>query len=155
MPRSRRGGLRRHQTLRMISLQVNGKKVELDQPTSLLDYLERLGVNPRTVAVEHNGEIIPRTSFTRVTFRDGDTVEIVRMVGGGSRPSPQIPPPDRERGPGYPPPPIPASAARPMPGRSWSERAVEPKTTIKRPCVNGRSSASALASEPAACAKSM
>src|SRR5438132_11441245 len=94
MPRSRRGGLRRHQTLRMISLQVNGKKVELDQPTSLLDYLERLGVNPRTVAVEHNGEIIPRTSFTRVTFRDGDTVEIVRMVGGGSRPSPQIPLPD-------------------------------------------------------------
>jgi len=77
----------------MISLQVNGKKVELDQPTSLLDYLERLGVNPRTVAVEHNGEIIPRTSFTRVTFRDGDTVEIVRMVGGGSRPPPPIPPP--------------------------------------------------------------
>ncbi|OLC45779.1 MAG: thiamine biosynthesis protein ThiS [Chloroflexi bacterium 13_1_40CM_4_65_16] len=84
----------------MISLQVNGKKVELDQPTSLLDYLERLGVNPRTVAVEHNGEIIPRTSFTRVTFRDGDTVEIVRMVGGGSRPSPQIPLPDGERVPG-------------------------------------------------------
>src|SRR5205809_2514301 len=104
MPRSRRGGLRRHQTLRMISLQVNGKKVELDQPTSLLDYLERLGVNPRTVAVEHNGEIIPRTSFTRVTFRDGDTVEIVRMVGGGSRPPPQIPLPRRE-GVARPPPP--------------------------------------------------
>jgi thiamine biosynthesis protein ThiS len=67
----------------MISVQINGKQVELEEPTSLLDYLDRLGVNARTVAVEHNGEIIPRTSFTRVTLREGDRVEIVRMVGGG------------------------------------------------------------------------
>src|SRR2546430_12968156 len=96
----------------MISLQVNGKKVELDQPTSLLDYLERLGVNPRTVAVEHNGEIIPRTSFTRVTFRDGDTVEIVRMVGGGSRPPPPHPSPPRGTGAGPTPPPQPPPSPR-------------------------------------------
>jgi sulfur carrier protein len=67
----------------VISLTINGKPVELEQPTPLMSYLERLGVNARTVAVEHNGEIIPRTSFTRVTLRDGDKVEIVRMVGGG------------------------------------------------------------------------
>jgi sulfur carrier protein len=67
----------------MISLKINGKEVELERPTPLLDYLEKLGVNARTVAVEHNGEIVPRTSFTRVTLREGDRVEIVRMVGGG------------------------------------------------------------------------
>jgi thiamine biosynthesis protein ThiS len=67
----------------VISLQVNGKAVELERPTALLDYLAKLGVNPRTVAVEHNGEIVPRTSFTRVTLGEGDKVEIVRMVGGG------------------------------------------------------------------------
>jgi sulfur carrier protein len=67
----------------MISLQINGKPVELSSPTPLMSYLEQLGVNARTVAVEHNGEIIPRTSFTRVTLREGDRVEIVRMVGGG------------------------------------------------------------------------
>jgi sulfur carrier protein len=67
----------------VISLQINGKQVELERPTPLMDYLEKLGVNARTVAVEHNGDIIPRTSFTRVTLREGDTVEIVRMVGGG------------------------------------------------------------------------
>jgi len=67
----------------MISLKINGKEVELERPTPLLDYLEKLGVNARTVAVEHNGEIIPSTSFTRVTLREGDRVEIVRMVGGG------------------------------------------------------------------------
>jgi len=72
----------------MIALQINGKQVELEQPTALLDYLEKLCVNPRTVAVEHNGEIIPRTSYTRVTLRAGDTVEIVRMVGGGATSAP-------------------------------------------------------------------
>ena len=68
----------------MISLQINGKRVELEQPTALLAYLEQLGVNPRAVAVEHNGEIIERTAYQAVTLGDGDQVEIVRMVGGGS-----------------------------------------------------------------------
>ncbi len=67
----------------MIALQVNGKRVELEQPTPLLVYLDGLGVNPRVVAVEYNGEIIQRAAFDSVTLRDGDQVEIVRMVGGG------------------------------------------------------------------------
>jgi thiamine biosynthesis protein ThiS len=67
----------------MISLQINGKKVELERPTRLLDYLDHLGVNPRAVAVEHNGTIIERAAFAAATLEEGDTVEIVRMVGGG------------------------------------------------------------------------
>ena len=68
----------------MITLQVNGKQVELDAPIPLVLYLEMLGVNPRTVAVEHNGEIVQRMSFASVVLNQGDRVEIVRMVGGGS-----------------------------------------------------------------------
>jgi len=68
----------------MIALQVNGKRVELDRPTPLLEYLEQLEVNPRAVAVEHNGVILERTAFVSATLRDGDRVEIVRMVGGGA-----------------------------------------------------------------------
>jgi sulfur carrier protein len=67
----------------VITLQVNGKQVDLDGPTRLLDYLEQLGVNPRAVAVEHNGTIIERAAFEAVTLDGGDSVEIVRMVGGG------------------------------------------------------------------------
>ncbi|HEV2027372.1 MAG TPA: sulfur carrier protein ThiS [Candidatus Dormibacteraeota bacterium] len=67
----------------MITLQVNGKQIELEGPTRLLDYLQRLGVNPRAVAVEHNGTIIERAAFEGVTLDGGDNVEIVRMVGGG------------------------------------------------------------------------
>jgi len=67
----------------VISLQVNGKKVELEGATPLLVYLEKLGVDPRAVAVEHNGEIIERAAFEKVTLEQSDQVEIVRMVGGG------------------------------------------------------------------------
>ena len=56
----------------MISLQVNGKKVELGEPTPLLVYLERLGVDARAVAVEHNGQIVERAAFERVTLDEGD-----------------------------------------------------------------------------------
>jgi thiamine biosynthesis protein ThiS len=69
----------------MIALQINGKHVELDGPTFLPDYLKRLGVDPRAVAVEHNGEIIERAGYPTVVLKNGDRVEIVRMVGGGAR----------------------------------------------------------------------
>lgn len=67
----------------MIALQINGKQVELDGPIRLLAYLERLGVSPRAVAVEHNGVIIERDAYATTTLGDRDVVEIVRMVGGG------------------------------------------------------------------------
>lgn len=44
----------------MIGLGVNGKAVELPGPTPLLDYVRGLGVDPRGIAVEVNGEILQR-----------------------------------------------------------------------------------------------
>ena len=69
----------------MIVLEVNGKRVQLDAPTPLLAYLEQIDVNPRAVAVEHNGDILDREAYAKTTLADGDRVEIVRMVGGGRR----------------------------------------------------------------------
>lgn len=83
MPRRGRGGFRSDQAVSVIELTVNGKPVELEHPTPLLGYLDQLGVNPRTVAIEHNGEIIERSSFASITLGAGDKVEIVKMVGGG------------------------------------------------------------------------
>lgn len=68
----------------MITLRINGKPVELDRPTALLAYLEQMGVDARAIAVEHNGVILERERYATSTLRDGDTVEIVRMVGGGA-----------------------------------------------------------------------
>jgi thiamine biosynthesis protein ThiS len=68
----------------MIVLQINGKQVQLEGPTPLLRYLERLGVSPRAVAVEHNGVIVERDAYAVTNLGDSDVVEIVRMVGGGA-----------------------------------------------------------------------
>lgn len=69
----------------MITLEVNGKRIELERPTALLDYIASLGVDPRAVAVEHNGAILERSAYSTITLRENDRVEIVRMVGGGRR----------------------------------------------------------------------
>ena len=76
----------------MITLQINGRRVELAAPTPLLEYLETLGVSPRAVAVEHNGVILERDLYPATTLKEGDTVEIVRMVGGGTRRGPRSAP---------------------------------------------------------------
>ncbi|MDQ6772272.1 MAG: sulfur carrier protein ThiS [Candidatus Dormibacteraeota bacterium] len=67
----------------MIRLQVNGRQVELPAPLPLLDYLGGLGVDPRAVAVEVNGEILARDAYADSVLDQGDAIEIVRMVGGG------------------------------------------------------------------------
>jgi thiamine biosynthesis protein ThiS len=67
----------------MIQLMVNGKHREVEQPASLLGFLEQIGVDPRIVAVERNGEIVKRDRFGETPIGEGDELEIVRMVGGG------------------------------------------------------------------------
>ena len=72
----------------MISVRINGKQVDLAEPTPLLKYLEQIGIDPRAIAVEHNGVILQRDLYATSTLRDFDTVEIVRMVGGGAATTP-------------------------------------------------------------------
>ena len=67
----------------MIQLTVNGKQREVEQPASLLGLLEQIGVDPRIVAVERNGDIVKRALFGETPIAEGDQLEIVRMVGGG------------------------------------------------------------------------
>jgi thiamine biosynthesis protein ThiS len=83
MPRGGRRRVRSDPHVPVIALQINGKRIELDQPTPLLTYLEMLGVDQRAVAIEHNRVIIDRALYPNTILGDGDTVEIVRMVGGG------------------------------------------------------------------------
>ena len=67
----------------MIRLTVNGKPRDVEQPDSLLALLEQIGVDPRIVAVERNGDIVRRVLFGETPISEGDQLEIVRMVGGG------------------------------------------------------------------------
>lgn len=68
----------------MIALTVNGERRELEGPIKLTAFLESLAIDPRYVAVARNGDVVPREQWPEVTLQDGDVLEIVRMVGGGS-----------------------------------------------------------------------
>lgn len=66
-----------------MKITVNGKPREIDREVDLPAFLESFGVDPRLVAVAINGEVIPRDQYVGVRVREHDTLEIVRMVGGG------------------------------------------------------------------------
>lgn len=66
-----------------IMLQVNGEQKTCPPQTHLPEFLEQLGLNPRLVAVEYNGEILHRQFWTETEMKMGDRLEIVTIVGGG------------------------------------------------------------------------
>ena len=66
-----------------IQLQVNGEAKTCPANLSLPHFLEYLGLNPRLVAVEYNGEILHRQHWETTQMQSGDRLEIVTIVGGG------------------------------------------------------------------------
>jgi thiamine biosynthesis protein ThiS len=67
-----------------VRITLNGDPYDLEQPVSVQELLERLNIDPRRVAVEHNMVIVKRHAFAATLVGDGDQVEIVNFVGGGS-----------------------------------------------------------------------
>ena len=67
----------------MISVTVNGEPRSIATGSSIVAMLESLGLDPRKIAVEHNGEVVPRSTLGGVEVKDGDSFEIVHFVGGG------------------------------------------------------------------------
>ena len=61
---------------------VNGEKTEA-AGMSVSAFLESEGYDKRLVAVERNGEIVVKSDYDSVILSDGDSVEVVRFVGGG------------------------------------------------------------------------
>ena len=67
----------------MITLTVNGLPQPLEDPTKLAQLLDTMQLTGKRVAVERNGEIVPRSQYAHVDLHDGDQLEIVVAVGGG------------------------------------------------------------------------
>jgi sulfur carrier protein len=65
-----------------VEIQINGERKTVEA-CSVLALLEKLGIDPRRVAIELNLEILPKSDYGTTTLRDGDRVEIVQFVGGG------------------------------------------------------------------------
>lgn len=66
-----------------IELQVNGEPKTCLVGTHLPDFLVQVGLNPRLIAVEYNGEILTRSLWPSTTLQSNDRLEIVTIVGGG------------------------------------------------------------------------
>lgn len=62
---------------------VNGEPMTLESPLSVEKLIGRMALQGKRVAVERNGEIVPRSRFGQESLIEGDRLEIVVAVGGG------------------------------------------------------------------------
>ena len=67
-----------------MELFVNGDPKTCAEPASLSQFIQQLGMKGDRVAVELNREIVPRAQWDSTQLHDGDRLEIVHFVGGGT-----------------------------------------------------------------------
>jgi thiamine biosynthesis protein ThiS len=66
-----------------MNITLNGEARTVDAGTSLQQLLDTLEVNCDALVVQRNDDIVARTQFADTPLADGDTLELVRFVGGG------------------------------------------------------------------------
>ena len=71
------------QTEKTINITLNGAEIQVDAGLSLGELIDRRGLERRMIAIEYNGEIIPRHDYDDTEVHAGDVLEVVHMVGGG------------------------------------------------------------------------
>lgn len=62
---------------------LNGEPVDTAQQSTVAGLLQQLGIGRERVAVELNGDIVPKACYDTRLLSDGDKIEIVHFVGGG------------------------------------------------------------------------
>lgn len=66
-------------------IQLNGEQREFAQPSlSVKQLVEQLSLAPQRIAIEVNHQIVRRSDWEQTTINDGDRIEIVQFVGGGT-----------------------------------------------------------------------
>ena len=67
----------------MISVTVNGERRQFEAPLNCAELITKLELAGKRVALERNGEIVPRGRYAEERIAEGDQLEIVVAVGGG------------------------------------------------------------------------
>ena len=67
-----------------MTIRLNGEMRDVAGPVSISALLHALDIDPRRVAVEHNLVVVRRDAYETTIVSDGDEVEVVNFVGGGS-----------------------------------------------------------------------
>lgn len=64
-------------------VKINGESIPDAEKKTVMQYLTETGYDPKRVAVEMNGDILPKSQYESTALHDGDSIEIVSFVGGG------------------------------------------------------------------------
>lgn len=67
----------------MIQIALNGAERRFEQPLAVSDLILQMALAGKKIAVERNGEIVPKSAHGATLVLDGDRLEIVVAVGGG------------------------------------------------------------------------
>ena len=67
----------------MITVSINGATRQFPEAISVAALIEEMGLTGKRIALERNGEIVPRSTFAAQQLAEGDRLEIVVAVGGG------------------------------------------------------------------------
>jgi|TARA_B110000444_G_scaffold120517_1_gene113355 thiamine biosynthesis protein ThiS len=67
----------------MAKIQLNGKKISINQKFSLFDLLKKYKLNEKKIAIELNGQIITKNMYKKRLIKHNDKIEIVNFIGGG------------------------------------------------------------------------
>ena len=67
-----------------MQVQVNGETRQLRDGMTVMELVDELGMGERRIAVEINMDIVPRSRHAQRVIQEGDKVEIVQAIGGGS-----------------------------------------------------------------------
>ncbi len=66
-----------------MNIHINGQSREVADGLSVSALLDELGYGEKRVAIERNGELVPRSRHGEEMLADGDRIEIVQAIGGG------------------------------------------------------------------------
>ncbi len=67
----------------LIKISLNGEPHEIAAGSTLADLVAAVAKSPKGVAIEQNGEIVPRSAHVDTRIAAGDQIELVQFVGGG------------------------------------------------------------------------
>lgn len=66
-----------------MKITVNGKELSINPDTTLSALLEELKIEEQGMAIELNMEVVPKSRYKEILIKNNDTLEIIRMTGGG------------------------------------------------------------------------
>ena len=68
--------------LEVFMVKINGEELNIAGKT-VAEYLATTNYDPKRIAVERNGDIVPKAQYSETVLKEGDSVEVVSFVGGG------------------------------------------------------------------------